>query len=64
MDKKEIIDISRKIGIYDISALPYPDCCSYFISKHPELRSKISDLRKFDISESLIDEAIKNSKII
>jgi len=35
MDKEEIIDISRKIGAFDISILPYEDCCTLFSPKHP-----------------------------
>ena len=34
-DKLEIIDISKKIGTYDISTLPYEDCCTVFVPKHP-----------------------------
>ena len=39
MDKTEIIAIARKIGTFDISALAYGDCCSYFVPKHPELKA-------------------------
>jgi thiamine biosynthesis protein ThiI len=46
LDKKEITAISRKIGTFDISALPYGDCCSFFIPKHPELRAEATTLRE------------------
>lgn len=39
LDKKEIINISKKIETYDISVLPYGDCCSYFLPKHPVLKA-------------------------
>jgi tRNA uracil 4-sulfurtransferase len=39
LDKREITALSRRIGTYEISALPYGDCCSYFIPRHPELRA-------------------------
>ena len=46
MDKREISDISRRIGTFEISALPYGDCCSYFLPKHPELRARSGSLQK------------------
>ena len=48
LDKREITDISRRIGTYDISSLPYGDCCSYFLPKHPELRGRADTLRHYD----------------
>jgi len=56
MDKKEIIALSRKIGTYDISVLPYEDCCSYFVPKHPELRADLQSLR--DLETQLKGEEI------
>jgi thiamine biosynthesis protein ThiI len=38
MDKSEIIDIARRIGTYDISILPYEDCCTVFLPKKPVIR--------------------------
>ena len=35
MDKQEIVDISEKIGSYETSILPYEDCCTIFVAKHP-----------------------------
>lgn len=66
LDKKEIIAISRIIGTHDISALPYGDCCSYFLPKHPELKSTAGKLdsieKEFDIG-LLVEESIKNADI-
>jgi thiamine biosynthesis protein ThiI len=65
MNKREIIDISRKIGTYDISAQPYGDCCSYFLPKHPVLRSNLEMLEKMESSfdiEALIKDAIKKAQ--
>ncbi len=63
MDKQEIIDISKKIGTYEISAMPYGDCCSYFVPPHPELRAKANDLQdmegRFD-AEALMDASIED----
>ena len=35
LDKLEIIDISQKIGTYDISIQPFEDCCTIFTPKNP-----------------------------
>ena len=37
--KDEIIKKAKEIGTYEISILPYGDCCSYFVAEHPELRA-------------------------
>ena len=34
-DKQEIVDVSTKIGTYETSILPYEDCCTIFVAKHP-----------------------------
>ena len=61
LDKLEIMDIARKIDTYDISILPYEDCCTVFVPRHPVINPKIStaieEENKFDY-ESMIDKAI------
>ena len=42
MDKEEIITISRHIGTFDISILPYEDCCTVFTPKHPRTRPELA----------------------
>lgn len=42
MDKEEIITISRNIGTFDISILPYEDCCTVFTPKHPRTRPELA----------------------
>jgi thiamine biosynthesis protein ThiI len=44
MNKDEIVAIARQIGTYDISILPYPDCCSLYLPEHPELRARPQDI--------------------
>ncbi len=65
-DKIEIMDMARKIGSYDISILPYEDCCTIFVPTHPVINPNLDHARseeeKFDFS--LIDEAIENILII
>ena len=60
MDKEEIIKISRAIGTFDTSILPYDDCCTVFTPRHPrtqpELAKVIEQEQKVDV-DALIDEA-------
>lgn len=60
MDKSEIMEIAREIGTYETSILPYEDCCTIFVPKHPETRPTIEKAEKAE--EKLnIDELIKES---
>ena len=63
LDKLEIIDISEKIDTYDISILPYEDCCTVFVPRHPVinpvLEKAIEEENKFNYNE-LIDKTIDN----
>ena len=67
LDKLEIIDIAKKIDTYDISILPYEDCCTVFVPKHPVINPKldvaIDEENKFNYDE-MIDEAIDNLNTI
>ncbi len=60
MDKEEIVRISRKIGTYDTSILPYDDCCTVFTPRHPrtqpELDKVLAEEVKVDVS-ALLEEA-------
>ena len=61
LDKLEIIDIAKKIDTYETSILPYEDCCTIFLPKHPVINPKIEKAleyeKKFDY-EALISEAV------
>ena len=66
-DKLEIIKIAKEIKTYDISILPYEDCCTIFVPKHPVINPQLSkciEYEKLLDYESLIIEAIKNHEII
>ena len=52
MDKEEIVQISRKIGTYDTSILPYEDCCTVFTPRHPATRPVLEDVVQ---AESVLD---------
>ncbi len=66
MDKNDIIDIAKKIATYDLSILPYLDCCTYMIAKHPETRAKKEEIesmeKELDI-ENLVDYGIEKSEV-
>lgn len=67
MDKIEVIDIARKIGTYETSILPYEDCCTVFVAKHPNTKPKLGLIEKFEEKlqlEELINKAIENTEII
>lgn len=65
MDKDEIVIISRKIETFDISILPYEDCCTVFTPKHPKTKPILSHVIEAENElylENLINEAILNIK--
>ena len=63
MDKEEIVRISRKIGTFETSILPFEDCCTVFTPKHPRTQPKVADLveaeQALDV-EALVEEAVAN----
>lgn len=65
MDKKEIVEIARKIDTFETSILPYEDCCTVFTPKHPKtkplLRDVLSEEEKFDFAP-LIEKAIEGTE--
>lgn len=67
LDKLEIIDISKKIDTYDISILPFEDCCTVFVPRHPVINPKmdkaIEEENKFNYQE-MIDKIMDNLLII
>ena len=62
-DKNDIIDISRKIGTYETSILPYEDCCTVFLPKFPAIKPNLERVikaeQKLDV-EGLIEQAMQN----
>ena len=67
MDKEEIVEISRKIGTFDISIEPYEDCCTVFTPKHPRTKPVLEKVllqeQKLDF-EALVEEAIASKYTI
>lgn len=68
-DKEEIITVSKKIGTYETSILPYEDCCTIFVAKHPVTRPNVEVIRRHEknLSEDidrLFEEAIATDEVI
>ena len=61
MDKEEIIQISRQIGTFETSILPYEDCCTVFTPRHPKTKPNLKVVEEaqnaFDF-EPLIQRAM------
>ncbi|MCD8039159.1 MAG: tRNA 4-thiouridine(8) synthase ThiI [Lachnospiraceae bacterium] len=55
MDKQEIVEISEKIDTYETSILPYEDCCTIFVAKHPVTKPNLNVIR---VHENNLDEKI------
>ena len=63
LDKLEIIDIAKKIDTYETSILPYEDCCTVFVPKHPVINPKLSECIRMEEKidyEELIDKAVED----
>lgn len=66
-DKTDIMEIARKIGTYETSILPYEDCCTIFVPKHPKTNPKLEPIRKQEENlnvEELVENAINNMEIV
>ena len=62
MDKEEIVQLSRKIGTFDTSILPYEDCCTVFTPRHPRTRPKVSEVAAAESAlevDALVEEAFR-----
>jgi thiamine biosynthesis protein ThiI len=56
-DKQEIVEVSEKIDTYETSILPYEDCCTIFVAKHPVTKPNLNVIR---IHEQNLEENIDN----
>ena len=67
LDKLEIIDIAKKINTYETSILPYEDCCTIFVPRHPVINPKeekcLKEEERINYKE-LIQESIDNTIVI
>lgn len=66
MDKVDIVHIAEDIETYDVSILPFQDCCTVFLPKHPVTRPRVEDIDKSEESldiDRLVKDAISNMKV-
>ncbi|MDR1628329.1 MAG: tRNA 4-thiouridine(8) synthase ThiI [Oscillospiraceae bacterium] len=67
MDKEEIVKIAREINTFDVSIMPYADCCTVFTPKHPKLDPRIhlveKEENKLD-TQKIIKNCVDNCEVI
>ena len=66
-DKQEIVNLSRRIGTFETSTLPYEDCCTVFTPRHPALRPTAEKAREAEVPldvEALVTEAVLGTEYI
>jgi len=67
MDKVDIMDIAQEIGTYETSIMPYEDCCTVFLPKHPATKPRLERILESESKldcEALIDAAIEAEEIV
>lgn len=68
MDKEEIVAIAKKIDTYETSILPYEDCCTIFVPKHPKTKPSIAEIQEAEKlltdPEGMMEKAIQDREII
>ncbi len=67
MDKMDIMDWAHKIGTYETSILPYEDCCTIFVPKHPKTKPRLQEIEAHEAAldiEALVEEAMANAEVI
>jgi thiamine biosynthesis protein ThiI len=69
MDKNDIIHMAEKIGTFETSILPYEDCCTIFVAKHPVTKPRLdvierSEKKLRDVIDGLLEEAINTQELI
>lgn len=59
-DKQEIIEVANKINTFETSVLPYEDCCTIFVAKHPVTKPEVNKIRESEENlNEKIDELVK-----
>jgi len=68
MDKEEIVQVAKKIDTYETSILPYEDCCTVFVPKHPKTKPRLEQLVEAEVALTDIEEmmaaAIEATEIV
>lgn len=61
-DKEEIVEVSKKIGSYETSILPFEDCCTIFVAKHPVTKPNVNIIRRHEHNlDEQIEELVKTA---
>ncbi|MBD5466296.1 MAG: tRNA 4-thiouridine(8) synthase ThiI [Lachnospiraceae bacterium] len=61
-DKQEIVEISERIDTYETSVLPYEDCCTIFVAKHPVTKPNVKVIKGHEKNlEEKIDEMVETA---
>lgn len=68
-DKQDIVDIAEKINTYETSILPYEDCCTIFVAKHPVTKPSLKVIRYSERAleekiEEMVAEALNTKEVI
>ncbi|MGN1146700.1 MAG: tRNA uracil 4-sulfurtransferase ThiI [Acetatifactor sp.] len=68
-DKQEIVEVSEKIGTYETSILPFEDCCTIFVAKHPVTKPNVNVIRRHEHNldekiEELVETALRTDEVI
>lgn len=68
-DKQEIVDVALKINTYETSILPYEDCCTIFVAKHPVTKPSLKVIKRSEEKlqekiEEMMEEAIQTAETI
>jgi len=69
LDKQDIVEISEKIGTFETSILPYEDCCTIFVAKHPVTKPSLNVIRRHEENlaeniEQLVQAALETKELI
>lgn len=68
-DKQEIVEIAEKINTFETSILPFEDCCTIFVAKHPVTKPNINIIKRSEENlaekiDELVEEAIRSTEEI
>ena len=68
-DKQEIVDLAEKIGTFETSILPYEDCCTIFVAKHPVTKPNVNVIRKSERRlaekiDEMVERAIAEDEVV
>ncbi len=68
-DKEDIVTIAKKIDTYETSILPYEDCCTTFVAKHPVTKPQVDRIRRSELLlsekiEEMVEEALSAREVL